>query len=98
METNEQRLSTTQTPTTITQHSKEIADKNRSFFYASSSLSYRTPPTVLIVNFQQSPPRWTMVHHDDWAGSTKISDLTDLVIIPLEIFTRAERATPSMQS
>ncbi|KRX37638.1 hypothetical protein T05_12974 [Trichinella murrelli] len=70
METNEQRLSTTQTPTTITQHS----------------------------NFQQSPPRWTMVHHDDWAGSTKISDLTDLVIIPLEIFTRAERATPSMPS
>ncbi|KRX53665.1 hypothetical protein T09_11898 [Trichinella sp. T9] len=29
-----------------------------------------------------------MVHHDDWAGSTKISDLTEIVIIPLEIFTR----------
>ncbi|KRX69277.1 hypothetical protein T06_11964 [Trichinella sp. T6] len=41
----------------------------------------------MIVNFQHSPPRWTLVHHDDWAGSTKISDLTDLVIIPLEIFT-----------
>ncbi|KRZ50251.1 hypothetical protein T02_14905 [Trichinella nativa] len=51
METNEQRLSTTQTPTTITQHSKEIADQNRSFFYAFSSLSYRTPPTVLIVKY-----------------------------------------------
>ncbi|KRX35338.1 hypothetical protein T05_2492 [Trichinella murrelli] len=98
METNEQRLSTTQTPTTITQHSKEIADQNHSFFYASSSLSYHTSPTVLIVNFQQSPPRWTMVHHDDWAGSTKISDLTEIVIIPLEIFTRAERATPPMPS
>ncbi|KRZ85825.1 hypothetical protein T08_1913 [Trichinella sp. T8] len=50
METNEQRLSTTQTPTTITQRSKGIADRNRRF-YTSSSLSYRTPPTVLIVKY-----------------------------------------------
>ncbi|KRY86533.1 hypothetical protein T4D_2737 [Trichinella pseudospiralis] len=67
------------------------------------TFSYRTPPTVLIVKFaafrfQQTPPRWTMVHYDDWAGSTKIKDLTNLVIIPLETFTRAERATPSMPS
>ncbi|KAL1286213.1 Tol-Pal system protein TolB [Trichinella pseudospiralis] len=58
MDTNEQRLSTTQKPTTITQHSKEIADKNCSFFHHSSSTfstilppfpPYRTPPSVLIV-------------------------------------------------
>ncbi|KRY54960.1 hypothetical protein T03_16280 [Trichinella britovi] len=55
METNEQRLSTTQTPTTITQHSKEIADQNRSF-YASSSLSYRTDCQVLMRSVSNSLP------------------------------------------
>ncbi|KRX27618.1 hypothetical protein T07_14110 [Trichinella nelsoni] len=41
MDTNEQRLSTTQTPTKITQHRKEIADHNRS-----SSHAPRHSPTI----------------------------------------------------
>ncbi|XP_003369148.1 conserved hypothetical protein [Trichinella spiralis] len=60
--------------------------------------SYRTPhhsdgQVFDAFSFQQPPPRSTLVHHDDSAGSTKISDLTDLVINPLEIFTRDFAAT-----
>ncbi|KRZ52142.1 hypothetical protein T02_2984 [Trichinella nativa] len=91
MDTNEPKLNTTQTPTTITQHSQDRSPKPQLLSFSRRTHSNPLP-------FQHSPPRWTLVHHDDWAGSTKISDLTDLVIIPLEIFTRAERATPSMPS
>ncbi|KRX55339.1 hypothetical protein T06_10399 [Trichinella sp. T6] len=52
--TIEQRLRTTQKPMTITQHSKEITDKNRSFFTLPRHTLYRTPPTVLMVNFQNT--------------------------------------------
>ncbi|KRZ49355.1 hypothetical protein T02_6870 [Trichinella nativa] len=45
------------------------------------------------LQFPTASPRWTLVHHDDSAGSTKISDLTDLVINPSEIFTRDFAAT-----
>ncbi|KRZ96464.1 hypothetical protein T08_10684 [Trichinella sp. T8] len=59
-----------------------------------------TPSTTVChrnLNSGSPPAIWTLVHHQDPAGSTKINDRTDPVISPVEIFTRAEKVTPSLQ-
>ncbi|KRX13987.1 hypothetical protein T07_11372 [Trichinella nelsoni] len=43
-------------------------------------------------------PDGPLVHHEHPAGSTKINDRTDLVIMPLAIFTRVDREIPSPPS